>query len=216
MKRICTALGLAAAIGVCPVYAGSLYGGLYGGFGITQSTTYGSSGINAVVTDIYSDNMDNPQLVGQQMTINLNPSGAAVGCPTAYYVGIGINNSMAGMYTASGWKKYTSGMYEPVAIGTGGAQSLTILDGSQTICQAVAQQVMQNGGWVNMNGVGSVQFYAGYGYVSPDNQNLMQSLYSQKATTVPQENMQLMFAQSQMMQSKTYQQVYSVDCSTGN
>ncbi|HQS03173.1 MAG: hypothetical protein B7Y07_08125 [Halothiobacillus sp. 24-54-40] len=215
MKRILTALGLAATIGVCPVYADSPYGGDYGGFGITQSTTYGSSGINAVVTDIY-DNHDNPQLIGQRMTINLQPSGASVGQPTAYYVGIGINNAMAGMYTATGWKKYTSGMYEPVAIGVGGGESFTILDGSQTICQAVAQQVFQNGGGFNMGGVGSVQFYAGYGYVSPDKQSVMQNLYSQKATTVPQENMQLMFAQSQMMQSQTYQQVYSVDCSTGN
>ncbi len=215
MKRICTALGLAALMGVCPVYADGVYGGMYGGFGIAQSTTYGSSGINAVVTDIYSNN-DNAQLMGQQVTINLQPSGGSVGQPTAYYVGIGINNSMAGMFTATGWKKYTSGMYEPVAIGTGGTQSFTILDGSQTICQAVAQQVFQNGGGFSMNGVGSVQLYAGYGYVSPDNQSLMQSLYSQQATTVPQENMQLMFAQSQMMQGKTYQQVYSVDCSTGN
>jgi len=215
MKRILMGLGLASALGVWPVYAGDFYGGNYGGFGITQSTTYGSSEINAVVTDIYSSN-DNPQLIGQRMTINLQPSGASVGQPTAYYVGIGINNAMAGMYTVTGWKKYTSGMYEPIAIGTGGAQSFTILDGSQTICQAVAQQVFQNGGGFNMNGVGSVQFYAGYGYVSLDNQSLMQSLYSQQATTVPQENMQLMFAQSQMMQSQTYQQVYSVDCSTGN
>jgi hypothetical protein len=215
MKRILIALGLASAMGGCPVYADGVYGAIYGGFGITQSTTYGSSGINAVVEDIYSSN-DNPQLMGQRVTINLQPSGGSIGQPTAYYVGIGINNSMAGMYTASGWKKYTSGMYEPVVIGTGRAQSFTILDGSQTICQAVAQQVFQNGGGFSMNGVGSVQIYAGYGYVSPDNQNLMQSLYSQQATTVPQENMQLMFAQSQMMQSQTYQQVYSVDCSTGN
>ena len=183
---------------------------IWGGF--TESQTYGNGAITSVVTDFYSDN-DNPQLVGQRMVVHINPT-AGIGQPTAYYVGIGIDNNMSGMFTLSGWKPYTTGLYEPAAVGSGAPQTFTVFNGDETICQAVARQVMLNGGGIG--NVGSVQFYAGYGYVTPDQQATMNQLYSQKATTVPAENMQLMYAQTQMMQAKAYQKIYSVDCSIGN
>jgi len=208
MKRISLVMVTAAAfLGIGTASADGQY---WGGF--TESQTYGSSGINSVVTDIYDDH-DNPQLIGQKMTVNINPT-AGVGQPTAYYVGIGINNTTTGMYTSSGWKAYKSGLYEPAAIGTGGHQTFTVFSGDMTICQSVARQVMLNGGGIG--DVGSVQFYAGYGYVTPENQATMEKLYSQHATTVPSDTMQLMYAQTQMMQSKAYQKIYSVDCSIGN
>ncbi|ACX96470.1 hypothetical protein [Halothiobacillus neapolitanus] len=208
MKRISLVMVTAAAF--LGIGAASADGQYWGGF--TKSQTYGSSAINSVVTDIYDDH-DNPQLIGQKMTVNINPT-AGVGQPTAYYVGIGINNTMSGMYTSSGWKAYKSGLYEPAAIDAGGHETFTVFGGDMTICQSVARQVMLNEDGIG--NVGSVQFYAGYGYITPENQATMEKLYSQHATTVPSDTMQLMYAQTQMMQSKAYQKIYSVDCSIGN
>lgn len=209
MKHISNALGLLALMGLSSAQASGF--GL--DFGNSESTTYGTASINAVVTDIYSDN-DNPQLIGQKMTVNINPTGAAIGQPNAYYVGVGINGgSMVGEFTAEGWKPYVNGLYEPIAATTGSPQSFAIFDGSLTICQAVSRLVMQNGGGIG--NVGDVQFYAGNGYLSPDQQNQIATYYS-KASTVPTENLQIMFAQQEMLQDKNYQQVYSTDCSVGN